>query len=161
MQILYIIDQWWCCMGEGEIYRERSKWYKYAHVFVRLFDLKRRCALIKKDTKVGTRAIQKHKESSALLSIALMNVTQRPTCTVQTAKTWIFRQYRNPGMDTSRKNDPYGHPSLLVLIKHIFCMTIFYITYHTQYLHFTTTLLTINKHQIRIVLRQKSELMVC
>ncbi len=44
------------------------------------FDLKRRCALIKKDTKVGARAIWKLKEPSALLSIALMNDTQRSTC---------------------------------------------------------------------------------
>ncbi len=35
-------------------------------------------------------------------------------------------------------------------------MTIFYITNPTQHLNFTTTLLTINKQQISILLRQKS-----
>ncbi len=56
-------------------------------MFVFLFDLKLLCAPIKKDTKVGT--IRKDKEPSALFSIAPMKVTQRSTCTVQTAKTWI------------------------------------------------------------------------
>ncbi len=40
-------------------------------------------------------------------------------------------------------------------IKNIFCMTLFYIPNPTQYLNFTTTLLTINNQQIRS-LRQKS-----
>ncbi len=35
-------------------------------------------------------------------------------------------------------------------------MTLFYIHYPTQYLNLTTTLLTINKQQIRILLREKS-----
>ncbi len=35
-------------------------------------------------------------------------------------------------------------------------MTIFYIPNHTQYLNLTTTLLTINKQQIKSLLRQKS-----
>ncbi len=35
-------------------------------------------------------------------------------------------------------------------------MTLFYIPNPTQYLNLTTTLLTINKQQIRNVLRQKS-----
>ncbi len=35
-------------------------------------------------------------------------------------------------------------------------MTIIYIPNHTQYLNLTTTLLTINKQQIRRLLRQKS-----
>ncbi len=35
-------------------------------------------------------------------------------------------------------------------------MTIFYIHNPTQYLNLTTTLLTINKQQIRSLLRQKS-----
>ncbi len=35
-------------------------------------------------------------------------------------------------------------------------MTIFYIPIPTQYLNLTTTLLTINKQQIRNLLRQKS-----
>ncbi len=35
-------------------------------------------------------------------------------------------------------------------------MTLFYIPNPTQYLNLTTTLLTINKHQIRSLLRQKS-----
>ncbi len=39
-------------------------------------------------------------------------------------------------------------------------MTIFYIPNSTQYLNLTTTLLTINKQQIRSFLRQKSYLMV-
>ncbi len=39
-------------------------------------------------------------------------------------------------------------------------MTIFYIP-NTQYLNLTTTLLTINKQQIRSLLRQKSKLIVC
>ncbi len=38
---------------------------------------------------------------------------------------------------------------LAVIIKHIFCMTIFYISNPTQYLNLTTTLLTINKQQIQ------------
>ncbi len=83
-------ESWINKLSIDEIYRERSKRCKYAHVFVHSFDLKRRCAPIKKDTKVGARAIRKQKEPSALLSIARMNVTQRSTCTVQTAKTWIF-----------------------------------------------------------------------
>ncbi len=45
---------------------------------------------------------------------------------------------------------------LLVLLKHIFCMTIFYIPNAAQYLNVTTTLLTINKQQIRCLLNQKS-----
>jgi len=44
----------------------------------------------------------------------------------------------------------------LVLIKHIFCMTIFYIHNPTQYLNLTTTLLIINTQQISSLLRQKS-----
>ncbi len=40
-------------------------------------------------------------------------------------------------------------------IKNIFCMTLFYIPNPTQYLNFTTTLLTIKNQQIRS-LRQKS-----
>ncbi len=35
-------------------------------------------------------------------------------------------------------------------------MTLFYILNHTQYLNLTPTLLTINKQQIRSLLRQKS-----
>ncbi len=35
-------------------------------------------------------------------------------------------------------------------------MTLFYIHNHTQYLNLTTTLLTINKQQIRNLLREKS-----
>ncbi len=35
-------------------------------------------------------------------------------------------------------------------------MTIFYISNPTQYLNLTTTLLTINKQQIRSLLKQKS-----
>ncbi len=35
-------------------------------------------------------------------------------------------------------------------------MTLFYITNPTQYLNLTTTLLTINKQQIRNLLREKS-----
>ncbi len=40
-------------------------------------------------------------------------------------------------------------------------MIIFYIPNPTQYLNLTTTLLTINKQQIRRLLKQKSWLMVC
>ncbi len=40
-------------------------------------------------------------------------------------------------------------------------MTIFYIPNPTQYLNFITTLLTINKQQIRSLLKKKSSLMVC
>ncbi len=40
-------------------------------------------------------------------------------------------------------------------------MTIFYIPNPTQYLNLTTTLTTINKHQIRSFLGQNSYLMVC
>ncbi len=38
---------------------------------------------------------------------------------------------------------------------------IFYIPNPTQYLNLTTILLTINKQQIRSLLRQKSQLIVC
>ncbi len=40
-------------------------------------------------------------------------------------------------------------------------MTIFYIPNSTNTLKLATTLLTINKQQIRSSLRQKSQLMVC
>ncbi len=40
-------------------------------------------------------------------------------------------------------------------------MTIFFIPNPTQYLNLTTTLLTINKQQIRNLLRQMSYLMSC
>ncbi len=40
-------------------------------------------------------------------------------------------------------------------------MIIFYIPNPTQYLNLTTTLLTINKQQIRNLLRQKSKLTDC
>ncbi len=50
-------------------------------------------------------------------------------------------------------------------MKHIFYMTIFYIPNPTQHLNLTTTLLTINKHQIKSfqikLSMQKSLLMVC
>ncbi len=39
-------------------------------------------------------------------------------------------------------------------------MTLFYIPNHTQYLNLTSTLLTINKQQIRNLLREKSLLIV-
>ncbi len=39
-------------------------------------------------------------------------------------------------------------------------MTLFYIPNPTQYLNLTTTLLTINKQQIRNLLREKSKLIV-
>ncbi len=38
-------------------------------------------------------------------------------------------------------------------LKHIFCMTMFYIPNPTQYLNLTTTLLTIHKQEIRSLLR--------
>ncbi len=44
-------------------------------------------------------------------------------------------------------------------MKHLFYMTMFYISNPNQYLNVTTTLLTINKHQIRSLLMQ-SQLMV-
>ncbi len=40
-------------------------------------------------------------------------------------------------------------------------MTIFYIPNPTQYINSTTTSLTINKQQIRSLLKQKSQLMAC
>ncbi len=40
-------------------------------------------------------------------------------------------------------------------------MSIFYNPNPTQYLNLTTTLLTIDKQQIRSLLRQKTGLMVC
>ncbi len=40
-------------------------------------------------------------------------------------------------------------------------MTVFHIPNPTQYLNLTTILLTINKQQIRSLLRQKSLLMIC
>ncbi len=46
-------------------------------------------------------------------------------------------------------------------INALFCMTIFYIHNPTQYLNLPTTLQTINKQQIRSLLRQESLLMVC
>ncbi len=85
MQELYIIDQSW---------------------HVRRWHLCRSIIVWHQST---ARAIRKHKEPSALLSIALANVIQRSVCTVQTAKPGYFRQYRNPGKDTSCKNGPYGH----------------------------------------------------
>ncbi len=45
---------------------------------------------------------------------------------------------------------------LFIILKHIFCMTIFWTLNTTQYLNLTTTLLTINKQQIRSLFSQKS-----
>ncbi len=68
-------------------------------------------------------------------------------CAKTTKITTLFNNFFSSGSVSCHSRE--YHDCLLVLIKHIFCMTIFYIPNPTQYLHLTTTLLTINKQQIR------------
>ncbi len=77
--------------------------------------------------------------------------------------------WRERGAETARRESNSGrcerscaacrhanHEAIGANIKHIFCMTIFYIPNPIQYLNLTTTLLTINKQQIRSLLSLRS-----